>query len=160
MNTPVNISSFNYVTIERSKLLEAITENKKTHDEIHENALQGYYKRVKEEIQKRIDLLTPLKESFQKTLSEVHPETGIAVALNTEHQYSLFNLGVPFPSNHSDDYNRAIRMVELSAHELFSLSEKEFAQYVMNDWAWRQDFLASNSLYLSGQAPIAALKKF
>ena len=60
-------------------------------------------------------------------------------------------LDLQYPEDHSRDYERAIRMVELSVYERFSLTEHQFNQYVLNDWEWKNSFLNSTSmLYVSG----------
>lgn len=152
-------STFSTINVTRDDLLEAIIENKKTHDEIFASALDGYYVSVRKELENKLRLIPLVQEEFQAALESVNPESGKPVQLEIKNQYALFNLNVPFPVSHEDDYKRAIKMVQLSASHIFKLTASEFAQYVMNEWNWKQQFLATNAQYCTGIAPTAALRK-
>ena len=75
-------------------------------------------------------------EALQAALLEA--KTGRGIKLHFD---------LPVPHDHSAEYDRAIKMVEMSVDENLELTEPEFAQLVMDDWGWKQQFTASNSRY-------------
>lgn len=53
------------------------------------------------------------------------------------------------PSSYEDNYNRAIRMLELSVEDIIELEEDIFNQLVLDEWQWKHQFVASSALYKS-----------
>ena len=53
------------------------------------------------------------------------------------------------PTSYEDNYKRAIRMLELSVDEIIELDDAVFNQLVLDEWAWKQSFTASNMAYKS-----------
>ena len=51
------------------------------------------------------------------------------------------------PRNHVKEYERFIRMVELTDEAHIELEEHEFSQYVDDEWHWKQDFVLSATKY-------------
>lgn len=51
------------------------------------------------------------------------------------------------PEDHTRDYDRILKMLGMCTETHVELDEKEFAQYVMDDWAWKRNFLVANSAY-------------
>ena len=51
------------------------------------------------------------------------------------------------PEDHTRDYDRILTMLEMCSESHVELDEDEFAQYVMDDWRWKRQFLLSNSAY-------------
>lgn len=51
------------------------------------------------------------------------------------------------PASYEDSYNRAIRMMELSVDDVIELEEQIFNQLVLDEWMWKQAFVASGALY-------------
>lgn len=51
------------------------------------------------------------------------------------------------PVSHLRDYDRLIKMIELTDEEHIELTEQEFDQYVNDEWSWKQNFMLSNSKY-------------
>ena len=47
------------------------------------------------------------------------------------------------PNDHSDDYEVAIRMLDVECRDEIELSEDEFAKYVLNKWRWISTFYSS-----------------
>jgi len=58
-----------------------------------------------------------------------------------------FRFGMPFPEDHTEDYDRVLMMLSMCTEAEIELSESQFAQYVMDDWGWKRDFLQSNANY-------------
>ena len=113
------------ITLNKTQLLPIVIENKQKHDNIYNAAVSGYWQKTEE-------ILTDKLEKAKK-------------------QEQIDNyLGITFPVSHSDDYDRVIRMLELSVENKIVLNSNEFDSYVRNQWGWRSSFLATNSIYLSG----------
>ncbi|MFQ5503356.1 MAG: hypothetical protein ACE5F1_01005 [Planctomycetota bacterium] len=51
------------------------------------------------------------------------------------------------PQDHSNDYRRWIKMLEMTTDPSVDLTEQEFSQYVMDDWRWKGEFLRAASTY-------------
>lgn len=51
------------------------------------------------------------------------------------------------PASYEKDYERAIRMLELSVEDTIELEEDIFNQLVLDEWHWKNQFVASASLY-------------
>lgn len=56
-------------------------------------------------------------------------------------------LSLPVPLDQSKEYRKAIRQLELSQNNSVEMSEVEFDQLVMDNWAWKSAFMVSNSGY-------------
>ena len=56
---------------------------------------------------------------------------------------------IPAPENHTKDYDRVIRMLELSVDDVVELAENEVEVYVMDKWSWSHQWAASNMQYLN-----------
>ena len=54
----------------------------------------------------------------------------------------------PPPKDMTSEYDRVLRMLKLDVREEIELDEREYRQYVENDWSWRQEWPLSNSKYL------------
>lgn len=54
------------------------------------------------------------------------------------------------PHDHSDDYSRVLRMLDLSADDVIELQEGEYVQYVEDEWGWKRSFKAITSSYIGG----------
>lgn len=76
------------------------------------------------------------------------PEPGCRRAGRYINQY----LGIPEPEDHTEDhtgdYDRVIMMAHMSVEDTITLSEDEFAMYVMDQWRWKQDFADTTLCYL------------
>lgn len=110
------------VKVKKDELLKILTTNREKHTAIFEEAQVGYRKRVIEEL----DAL-------------------LAKATRGERVPSYWRLQAPV--NQTPEYDRAIRMLEMSVDSEVTLSAQDFESYVMDRWAWKKQFLASNKSY-------------
>lgn len=110
------------VTIKKDALLATLTTNREKHTQIFEEAQVGYRKRV-------IDELDAL----------------LAKAKRGERVPSYWRLQAPV--NQTPEYDRAILMLQMSVDDQVTLSAQDFESYVMDRWAWKKQFLASNKSY-------------
>ena len=107
------------VTVDKLNLLEKLLANRDDHRRIFNEALDGFHREAEAELQKRMNDIRAGK------------------------RYSI-QIYKRVPSDHTSDYDRAIRMVEMSIGDTVTLSEKDFAQYVMDDWGWQKEFVRNS----------------
>lgn len=111
------------VKVSKGKLQEIVKKNRDAHRATFEKALRGYQAAVVEELEKQ---LGRARNGLKKTLS------------------------VTFhcPEDHTSDYDRIIRMLDLSLDDSIELSQQEFSWYVQDDWGWKQQWTTSNIAYV------------
>lgn len=109
--------------VKKDELVEVVTEARNAHRMIFEKALEGYHKKVVEELEKRL-------EDARNGVRYIH------------------HVALIEPQDHTDDFDRALRMLSMEVSDEVVLSEGEFAQLVMNEWSWAQQFAASTQPYL------------
>jgi hypothetical protein len=115
----------NQITVDKTELLAKLEQNRADHRRIFEEALKGFQR---------------------ESLSELYAEIDrIRKGINR----SVY-VAKPIPKDHTRDYDRAIAMVNMAVGDTISLSERDFAQYVMDDWGWQKEFL--NNTYGSTYA--------
>lgn len=119
------------VTVKKADLVAAVEKNRAGHRKIFEEALDGYKA-------KQVELL----EAQLKRL-------------RAGKRLPMMGYYLPVPEDHTKDYDRVLRMLEMSLFDVVEISQEDFAKYVMDDWEWRRSFLASNSAYSSTAAAIA-----
>ena len=112
------------VTVNREELLKILRKNRADHRKIFEDALEGFRKDALAQLEQRI---ADLRNGFRRTVV-VH---------------------IASPADHTKDYDRAIRMVDMSVTETLVLSEQDFQNYIMDDWSWQRQFVQSASVYNS-----------
>lgn len=112
------------VRVNKSEILDVLKKNRETHRKIFLEALTGY------------------RETAIKLLEEK-----LALARSGKRIELSFRLTQPM--DQTSDYDRAIRMLEMSINQDIELSEHDFENYVMDNWDWKRQFLSSNSAYSS-----------
>jgi DNA polymerase II small subunit/DNA polymerase delta subunit B len=110
------------VKIRKEELLEALKKNRATHRKIFEEAQEGY----REEAIKLLD----------KALDDARKGKEIKTFIQLQ-----------APIDQTKDYDRAIRMIEMSVEDVIEIDEKDFACYIMDDWDWKRQFLTTNAFY-------------
>lgn len=95
----------------RDQILEILKKNRDAHQEMYETALQGYQKALIEKLTSKLSAAEEGKD--------------------VSHEIDLEK-----PRSYKKEYDRAIRMFELQVDSEVSLSDQEFAQLVMDEWAW------------------------
>jgi hypothetical protein len=112
----------NKIIVRKDELLEKLKKNKEKHVGEYKEAIRGYRVKCAELLDKELQLV----------------ESGEEFTLG-------FN--VTKPRSYEEDYIRVIEMLEMSIEDVVELDHTEFANYVMDNWAWKQSFSASNSSY-------------
>jgi hypothetical protein len=120
------------VKVKRLELLLAVRENRGKHISEYEEAVEGYK-------QAALDAVDKAMVKLRRRVEEL--EAGEVLVLDVV----TFNLLVP--RNHKQDYDQAIRMLEMSVDEELTIRADEFACYVMDDWDWKADFLNVSNTY-------------
>lgn len=116
------------VRMNKETLIQIVTDNRTEHRSIFEEAIDNWQK----EVVKRLETLV--------TEAKNQPPAQVQIVVN-----------LPKPEDHTSDYDRVLKMLELSLDNELELTDREFAQFVMDDWGWQKPFLTTSSMY-SGQA--------
>ena len=53
------------------------------------------------------------------------------------------------PQDHTRDYDRSIKMLEMSVDEDIVINDQEFQNYVQDTWGWSRDWAVSNAGYVT-----------
>lgn len=114
----------NDVNLNRVELLQIVRENRQKHVDGYKEDVIKYKKLV----------LSILKENEKCILAD-----------------DITNIkNIPSePSNYIVDYDRAIRMLELSIDDTITLSEKDFNRLVLDEWNWTSGLLMEKLRYLT-----------
>lgn len=51
------------------------------------------------------------------------------------------------PQVYEKEYSRAIRMLEMSVEDVIELEDDVFNQLVLDEWGWKNQFVATSTLY-------------
>ena len=107
------------------------------------------------------DLLKIVIENRTKHISDykesVNDYKAAAIKLATEHlelaktgelsKIARIKAMPAAPVSYEKEYDRAIRMLELSVEKEIEVEEDVFNQLVLDEWHWKNQFIASASLY-------------
>lgn len=115
------------VKVNREELLKILLDNKKKHVKDYEESVKDY------------------KKAALKVAKE-HVELAKTGDLD---QIAKIRAMPQRPQSYEDSYNRAIRMMELSVESIIEVEEDVFNQLVLDEWHWKNAFVASASLYKS-----------
>jgi hypothetical protein len=110
--------------INKNELLTILEANRARHRDVFLAAQDGYRRRVIQELDRRLE----------------DARAGRKIDL-------LFRL--PEPEDHTADYDREIKMLELETGITVVLTTREFDQLVMDNWGWSGDFALTSSAYAS-----------
>ena len=113
------------VKIEKKKLLAIVRENKEKHIKEYEESVTDY------------------KAGAIKIAKE-HVELAKTGELD---KIAKIRAMPSAPVSHEKEYDRAIRMLELSVEKEIEVEEDIFNQLVLDEWSWKHQFVASASLY-------------
>ena len=115
------------VKVEKNELLGIVRENKKKHVKEFDESVKDY------------------KKAAIKIAKE-HVELAKSGELD---QIAKIRAMPQRPQSYEDSYNRAIRMMELSVEDVIEVEEDVFNQLVLDEWHWKNQFVASSALYKS-----------
>ena len=115
------------VKVEKKKLLGIVRENKEKHVKEFEESVADY------------------KKAAIKVAAE-HVEFAKTGDLD---QIAKIRAMPQRPHSYEKEYDRAMRMLELSVEKEIEVEEDVFNQLVLDEWHWKNQFIASASLYKS-----------
>lgn len=114
------------IRINKSKLAASLKANRKKH--------------ANEVVQAKLDRHEAFKEQIEVWSQKV--EDG-----NLQFDDIPELIKFPLVPDNLDEYDYAIKVCEMSDDDVIELSEHEFQQYVMDNWAWKGDFLRTSAMY-------------
>jgi len=118
----LNDDGLSIVQVKKSDLLHTLKRNREVHSKLALEAADGY----------RADAILALT----KMLADAKEGGPIKR-----------NLDLVQPQDHTADYDRVIRMLEMSISDTVTVTESQFAQYVEDEWAWKRGFVESAGMY-------------
>ncbi len=110
------------VVINKMELIEKIQANRDKHRAIFEEALEGYRQAAITAFSERLDKIKARK-----------PFT--------------INFNLHEPQDHTGDYDRVLTMLKMHQGQTLELGQEDFAMYVLDDWSWKRQWIASNTQY-------------
>jgi len=121
------------VKVKRDDLLSVLRKNREQHIKDYTTACAGY----------RAAALKKIDEIFSDLKSKIN---GLKEGQTIEIVGLQFGLAVP--KTHEKAYDQIIRMMEMSVDEEIVLTCSQFGCFVMDDWDWKEQWAASNSVYV------------
>ena len=110
------------VKVNKAELVKIVTNNKKEHASIYNEAIQKYRTQLEEKILNLLEMVRN-KEDVSHSIDLVKP------------------------SNYLQQYQRALKMLEMSVEDEVTLDAVTFKNLVMDEWDWKTQFLYSNAAY-------------
>jgi hypothetical protein len=110
------------VKIKKQEALEIIEKNRDEHKAIFAEGTRGYNKELRKILTEKIEALD-----------------------NGEEVTPTINLHRP--CSHEEEYNLAIKMLELSVDAEIVLDSTQFRQLIMDKWHWQKDFLRETAKF-------------
>lgn len=110
------------VEVSKSDALVTLRKNREQHLKIVKEARDGYLKQAQAAIEKRLGQLR-------------------------EGKIVVLHFGLSVPEDHTQEYDTAIRMLELHQRETVSMSATQVQTLMMDQWSWQHRFLMTNSSY-------------
>jgi hypothetical protein len=150
-------ASMSEVVMKKDELLTHLIKNKAKHDVVLATAIAGYWDlakaKIEEKQKKLLENVTEWKEECDREFTKYYAKIEAKEQLPSHVSLKMFgvdtNLGLVYPQDHSQDYDRAIRMMQASIYDEVELTVNEFDAYVLNNWEWKNNFLFSNSVYVA-----------
>jgi hypothetical protein len=106
------------------ELLKIIKKNREAHREIFEKALEGYRKACIAEL--------------ESMLADARAKKRIRRAIHLVE-----------PMDQTKEYDRIISMLKLTSDTEIELDQSDYANYVLDDWHWKEQFTMSTAGYMN-----------
>lgn len=120
------------ITVNTEKLLEIVKENRHTHKNEYTEAYSVYRDKLLEEVRNKL-----FEAENDRRENRINPN---------------FRTELIEPTEHLDEYDTVIGMLDLHIGELIELSMHDYQQYVQDKWTWKETFSITNSMYSDGGA--------
>jgi hypothetical protein len=115
---------------DKSELKETVSKNRDLHRTIFEEAIEGYKKKVQVALEEHIDRI----------------KNGEIIRVHIYYDE---------PVDHTRDYDRLLKMLDMTVETHIELTENQFESYILDDWKWKRQFIATNSAYSTTAAALA-----
>lgn len=112
------------ITVEKSKLLDALRLNRDEHINIFDKAVEVYRRKVIEEL--------------ERSLADARAGRKVSRMIM-----------LPEPENHTADFDTAIKMLEWEQAAVIEIDRRDFMKYVENRWEWAASFAGNTASYLA-----------
>jgi len=155
--------SLHQVKVGRQEVLDIVKENKKKHDALLKDAIEGFWTEAEKQLKKcEKDIISGWEKNHKEKLKkmrkelrdnkrnlkeQVKKEIGFVEGKKKDAPWIYMNK--KYPENHADDYIGTIRRLELCVEKEVELDTTEFDRYVRNKWEWRASFLNNNTGYVT-----------
>lgn len=114
------------VTVRKDELLASIRKNREGHRAEFEKAQLGYRAAIIAELDSMLDDARKGRR-IRRSIELVEPQ------------------------DHTKDYDRVIRMLEMSTATDIVITEQQFSQFVLDEWGWMNAFKGSTARYMGGR---------
>lgn len=125
------------IKVKRTELLERIEANRKKHIAEYTEACEGYRVKMHQLIAEKIAELT----KFDQALT-ANGGTPDGPHINTR---------LTMPKSYEQDYDQVIEMLKMSVDDELTIQSDEFACYVMDRWAWKENHSQTMDFYGKGR---------
>lgn len=115
------------INVNKDTLIDILKDNRKKHEELYDEAVQGYH----------IEVCEKLEDALRRA--------------SCGEKY-ITNLEMSKPVHNLKDYNRVIGMLELATETEIELNSNEYDQYVNDEWHWTGMTNSINSIYAAKMA--------
>lgn len=102
---------------------------------------------VRENQQKHVKEFNESVEDYKKAAIKVAEEHTELAKTGELSKIAKIKAMPAAPVSYEKEYDRAIRMLELSVDNVIELEDDVFNQLVLDEWHWKHQFVASASLY-------------
>lgn len=116
------------IRINRDELHDIVVGNKRKHIDAYNEAVVDYFAAVTKICQENLVFASSNLKDSESRIKKIK------------------SLPTP-PSSYEAEYNRAIRMLELSVDDIIELDTQQFDQLVQDIWVWKTSFITTNSIY-------------
>jgi hypothetical protein len=155
--------SLHQVKVARKEVLDIVKENKKKHDAILTDAIEGFWTDAEKMLKKtekeailawernHKDQLKKMRKDLRDQKRNLREQIKKELALVScrKKDGPFIYMKNKYPETHADDYIGTIRRLELCVEDQVELDTQEFDRYVRNKWEWRDSFLTSNTGYVT-----------
>lgn len=124
MNRYGSTTGIGDITVDKAALIETLRVNRAQHEDVFLRACTQFQERAIQELE------------------------GVMAVIRSGKVPRMVGVSMPIPEQHTDDYDRAIAMLERHIGETVTLSEEAYARLVDDDWGWRDAFASSTVAYL------------
>ena len=136
------------VKVRKDELIEKLRSNREVHAADYKAACEGYAGQLIEKVKAACRKTFIALDSREKELighieSQRFSELGsytITISYGAEVELRK-------PEDHTYDYDVALKMAEMEVEDIIELNQAEFQQFVMDDWAWKEEFNLTNRSY-------------